>query len=410
MLIADGLTAALLSVSSTPATPSHIPGSSSRSQRLSLGAEDAMSREAASRAISGVGQTSTRTRRSGASLADPPSQKSLAQAGAKAQSGDKAQQVHLRREVAHLRRRDTDLAGQLRVRDAQIEQLTSTMREMQIYQQRQIGLYKRQLLQASHDEMHQQIPAGAHSVTSAEARHGDVRPAETRHVERQTAERHAAAAAPPPSTESARSSRRQLVPSQAVSSPGLGPAPVPGVQISSQGVRGAASGAGLAARAGGQATPRPSGEGERGRVAPSNSVTSTWPLRGHKDTRERSLGAKPRSPQGRTREVTGGFAPVSSSAGGGGSVHGGSLAGRASLGSHGSGSPAIESTATTTARRRTSPGTAMGRATSADERGGVARRRQHIQQQQEAESVSTSKSMRARDAQAVVAAAQRHRH
>jgi len=50
-----------------------------------------------------------------------------------------------RREAALLRRRDADLAGQLRARDQQVEQLSTTLRELHIVTQRQIGLYKRQL-------------------------------------------------------------------------------------------------------------------------------------------------------------------------------------------------------------------------------------------------------------------------
>eukprot|EP00425_Heterocapsa_triquetra_P033647 CAMPEP_0195112442 /NCGR_PEP_ID=MMETSP0448-20130528/99131_1 /TAXON_ID=66468 /ORGANISM="Heterocapsa triquestra, Strain CCMP 448" /LENGTH=91 /DNA_ID=CAMNT_0040149293 /DNA_START=9 /DNA_END=281 /DNA_ORIENTATION=+ len=42
-------------------------------------------------------------------------------------------------------RRDQDLAGQLRSKEAQVEHLTNTLRELQVVTQRQIGLYKRQL-------------------------------------------------------------------------------------------------------------------------------------------------------------------------------------------------------------------------------------------------------------------------
>eukprot|EP00929_Paragymnodinium_shiwhaense_P028218 TRINITY_DN16403_c0_g1_i9.p1 TRINITY_DN16403_c0_g1~~TRINITY_DN16403_c0_g1_i9.p1 ORF type:complete len:793 (+),score=174.06 TRINITY_DN16403_c0_g1_i9:157-2535(+) len=55
------------------------------------------------------------------------------------------QNAQLRREVAQLRRRDVDLSGQLRIRDAQVEQLTATLQQLQVVTQRQIGLYKRQL-------------------------------------------------------------------------------------------------------------------------------------------------------------------------------------------------------------------------------------------------------------------------
>jgi len=56
---------------------------------------------------------------------------------------ERAQHAQLRREVAHLRRGHVELVGQLRARDAQVEQLTAMIREL--LAQRQIGLYKRQL-------------------------------------------------------------------------------------------------------------------------------------------------------------------------------------------------------------------------------------------------------------------------
>jgi len=76
-------------------------------------------------------------------------------------------QVHPRREAAQLKRRDVDLMGQIRSRDQQIEQLTSTMRDLQVVTQKQIGLYRRQLvlkdleLQAKQDEIAQQAAAPA---------------------------------------------------------------------------------------------------------------------------------------------------------------------------------------------------------------------------------------------------------
>merc|ERR1719456_413525 len=63
--------------------------------------------------------------------------------GGEAYALERARHAQLRREVAHLRRGHVELVGQLRARDAQVEQLTAMIREL--VAQRQIGLYKRQL-------------------------------------------------------------------------------------------------------------------------------------------------------------------------------------------------------------------------------------------------------------------------
>jgi len=86
-------------------------------------------------------------------------------------------QVHPMREAAQLKRRDVDLMGQIRSRDQQIEQLTSTMRDLQVVTQKQIGLYRRQLvlkyqeLQAKQEELAQQVtvPAVAAGVNGGTA-------------------------------------------------------------------------------------------------------------------------------------------------------------------------------------------------------------------------------------------------
>merc|ERR1712107_330369 len=200
-----------------------------------------------------------------------------------------------------------------------------------------------------------------------EARQGDARHGpESRHVERHTAERHAATAAPPPTTESARSSRRQFFPPQVAASPHVSSPPGPGLHIPANAAvisaGGVAIGGARGVRSGGQATPRPTAvtECERGRAALGSATTSTWPLRGQKDARERSLGAKPRSPQGRSREVNSGYHPGV----GAGNANAPNARGAVSLAAPGNandGPPA--------ARRRTSPSASMARSTSADERG-----------------------------------------
>jgi len=61
-------------------------------------------------------------------------------------AGDlKSQNMNFRREVANLRRQNAETVNQLRARDTQIDQLTGTLRELQIVTQRQTELYKRQL-------------------------------------------------------------------------------------------------------------------------------------------------------------------------------------------------------------------------------------------------------------------------
>lgn len=71
----------------------------------------------------------------------------------------KLQNTNFRREVANLRRQNAELVNQLRARDGQIDQLTGTLRELQIVTQRQMELYKRQLsmkddsLQAMQEEL-----------------------------------------------------------------------------------------------------------------------------------------------------------------------------------------------------------------------------------------------------------------
>merc|ERR1719401_1658421 len=87
---------------------------------------------------------SSRPRRPGSSLADPAVQKMAARRNSTDTGAlDRAQHAQLRREVAHLRRGHVELVGQLRARDAQVEQLTAMIREL--VSQRQKHLTKRQM-------------------------------------------------------------------------------------------------------------------------------------------------------------------------------------------------------------------------------------------------------------------------
>eukprot|EP00427_Karlodinium_veneficum_P007963 CAMPEP_0169083684 /NCGR_PEP_ID=MMETSP1015-20121227/12209_1 /TAXON_ID=342587 /ORGANISM="Karlodinium micrum, Strain CCMP2283" /LENGTH=568 /DNA_ID=CAMNT_0009143623 /DNA_START=21 /DNA_END=1728 /DNA_ORIENTATION=- len=88
---------------------------------------------------------SSRTRRAGGpSATDPAMQKMAARRNSTDTSTfDRAQHAQLRREVAHLRRGHVELVGQLRARDAQVEQLTAMIREL--VSQRQKHFSKRQM-------------------------------------------------------------------------------------------------------------------------------------------------------------------------------------------------------------------------------------------------------------------------
>jgi len=210
---------------------------------------------------------STMARVQGRRLADQASQKLLARAPA----AEKSQPGQARREVAHARRRDVDLAGQLRQRDAQVEHLTSALRELQLVTQRQIGLYKRQLLlkdnslQALQEELLQQAPPGA-VIGGAPTVLG---PNNTE-VQRGSVRRHCLQAPMTASTGSL---------AQAASAGMLGSLP-----------------SGHDRRTG--ATPR-APECERGRT------TATWLSVPKKEPRDRSLGAMPHSPRNRHRDVPG---------------------------------------------------------------------------------------------------------
>jgi len=196
----------------------------------------------------------------GRRTADPVLQKCMSR------PAERTQQVHLRREVAHLRRRDVDLAGQLRARDQQIEQLTNTMRELQLVTQRQIGLYKRQLhlkdneLHAKQEELNQHV---GYAVS---------------------------AAAVGGAAESGRSGRRHGAQASSASMPSCASPQGPSLAAERRTQRGGV-------------TPRPAGR-ERGRGHHASGA-SAWEAPGKKEARECSLGAVPHSPRAKGRGSSG---------------------------------------------------------------------------------------------------------
>jgi len=260
-------------------------------------------------------------------LADQSSQKRLP-----AHRGEP--QIPLRREVANLRRRDVDLAGQLRTKEAQVEQLTATLREMQLVNQRQIGLYKRQLhlkdnsLQALQEELmdrNQQVPGtstpGSVIVATAITPIPSTPPI--------VMESFAGSPGAPP-----RSSRRHVVQAPEASRGGslTTSAYVP------------ASGTGMVHSA---SERRTSATGTRSGLTPRRSDADrgrghSGQLSGKKDIRDRSIGAQPHSPRSKARDV---------------------MAGNGNSGE------------VPLSRRRTMPPSAAGRSTSAEERSRASWRR-----------------------------------
>jgi len=216
-------------------------------------------------------------------------------------------------QMAGGRRRDVDLACQLQAKQQQVDQLQATLRELQLVTSRQIGLYKRQLhlkehsLQALQEEL--MLDRGQQGPATAVAT-PVVHPSNT-------------SSAASNSEGTGRGTRKH---SSQVSSGGgslvATPAGSPGLGHSASQRR---------TGRGGDTTPRP---GEDGRGRREHSQNSTWPAPAKKDPRERSLGALPHSPRSKNRDVV----------------------------NHGEGA----------SRRRTSPpgpGPAIGRSTSAEERG-----------------------------------------
>lgn len=213
-------------------------------------------------------------------------------------SGGGSGDPQMRREVAHLRRRDVDLAGQLRARDAQVEQLTATLRELQLVTQRQIGLYKRQLhlkdnsLQALQEEL--MLDRGQQAPMSPSASAGNV-PTVTSVVIPAIAVDGGLGA----SAGNQRSSRRQMaqVPSGgSLTTSASVPAGSSGGFLAHSNSERRTSKESTTSRSG--HTPRPV-ENERGRGGQAMSPGGVP----KKDTRERSLGAQPHSPRPKPRDV-----------------------------------------------------------------------------------------------------------
>jgi hypothetical protein len=267
------------------------------------------------------------------------------------------------RREANLRRREVDLAGQVRIRDAQVEQLTATLHQLQTVTQRQIGLYKRQLhikdnsLQALEEQLMQQAP------------YRDMGPAIEGSVPDGVSTGGSAGAPPSSTPGSSRGGqlRRQQGGSQA-SVPAYAASGLAGNNAASPCGGGAIPSGATIRREG--TTPRPSGDrdreridrdgrGERGR---GTAVQATWALQ-KKETRERSLGAAvPTSPRTKHRVITG----------------------------HSHAATAAEASL----RRRTSLGVggALGRSNSADDPGSLkaARNRSSQQQQYDAEAAAAA--------------------
>lgn len=98
---------------------------------------------------------------------------------------ERVQIAYLRQEVAQLRRQNADLGGQVRSREAEVDHLTSMVREMQISTQRQLGLCKKQLnlkedtLQSMQEELMNRmftVPSSSQTAdtTSSGGQHGPV--------------------------------------------------------------------------------------------------------------------------------------------------------------------------------------------------------------------------------------------
>lgn len=224
----------------------------------------------------------------------------------------------LRREVAQLRRRDNDLAGQLRAREQQVDQLTATLRELQLVTQRQIGLYKRQLhlkdnsLQALQEELMDGNPQATHRsqqvVPGASTPEASRVPANSAAIQAASAVLTTAGipiigidnVGPSSAGNPPRSSRRHLV--QVPSAGGGGSLTTSAYQPggSAGGLHHSASerrtGASTTTSHRSGNTPRPS-DNERGRGSHAP------PAPGKKDPRDRSLGALPHSPRPKPRDI-----------------------------------------------------------------------------------------------------------
>lgn len=348
-------------------TPHHGPPMPS-SARSSVGSGAA----AHPSATGGTGETRRRHSAVGAGMG------STGQAGehaaAAAHKGRRDQlglQENLRRDVGHIRRRDADLAGHLRQRESQVEQLTATLREVQLATQRQIGLYKRQLhlkdndIHALQAQLTQQGPtvAGAAAAAAAAAAAGASSPtsASTGDGPTRTNRRHFPQAAPSASGAVART----LSPAQQLAAYTAQAAPL--------------KHRGAGGNRAGPSTPRMPESSDRGR----NNVTTTWPIP-KKEPRERSAGPPLHSsPRAKLRD-----AQVGAS-----SNHGAAAV---------SGAAARAGADAEVQRRRTSRTAAMHRSTSAEERGN-SRRRMAL----EVDAAATAKAQRIRDNAALTTHRQR---
>lgn len=214
-------------------------------------------------------------RAAGPPSVDPALQKVAARRGTTdAHALERAQHAQLRREVAHLRRGHVELVGQLRARDAQVEQLTAMIREL--VAQRQIGLHKRQLnlnaqdssLCALQEEMLLERAAPATGNSNQPVANGDQpRPART---------------------------SRQLGGNSTASGPSL-------TAATGNDRRTSRSGIGLGPRSSTEGGAAGSASSDaRGRVGGSTISTGPAMLR-----RERSVSTAPYTPRGKLRDVVG---------------------------------------------------------------------------------------------------------
>lgn len=223
---------------------------------------------------------------------------------------ERAQQAHLRREVAHLQRGHVELVGQLRARDAQVEQLTSMIHEL--VAQRQIGLYKRQLnlQEDNHDfsqqRLHQRV--GQHRrppVAQYHTLEGSQQRLRTRPEQEDSEPRHgtminsfsegAGQVRDSPRVDSLRGGRRQ--PSSAF---GAHQAPQDRRSLRLTSENSGRHPPRTAAAAAAAAVAAAAGDLDRSRPGQSPAA-----VHGVKKDRERSLGAPPHTPRGKLRDAIG---------------------------------------------------------------------------------------------------------
>jgi len=217
---------------------------------------------------------------------DPATQKTLRQAGGVAPASAR-------------RRGEPDAVHQLRVKEAQVEQLTEALHDLSQVTQRQIGLYKRQLqlkdnsIHTLQDKLMQEAPATAAALQAS----GDMGGTSSSTAltsgmlsSSATTTGSSGSLVPRPSGAVGERSRR------AAQVPGAGASPNLGARADGIGLAHLAAQAGRGNRGG--TTPRPGESADRGRT----STAATWPVP-KKEPRERSQGAMPHSPRSRHRDV-----------------------------------------------------------------------------------------------------------